>query len=269
MSSQAPSKRTVQTNRPRHGLSIGERLARVLNSSVGGKFLVALTGIGLTLFVIAHLIGNLKLFAGREAINSYAQFLKDLGPLLWVARIGLLTIFVLHITWAVRLKWRSRLARPVPYQCKQNIQATLASRYMLTTGLVILAFVLFHLAHYTFGIVKAAPVSDPATGQTTYVNYLDLKDPAGRHDVYAMVVAGFRNPVISVLYVVAQLLLLLHLWHGVGSVFQSLGANAPRWQRTIKALSWAVALFVGLGNIAIVLAVWFGMVRPDGAGLTL
>ena len=126
---------------------------------------------------------------------------------------------------------------------------------MLQTGLLIFVFLLFHLAHYTFGWIGTATVN----GET--VSYLDLKDGNGLHDVYSMTILGFRNPIIAVLYILAQLLLMMHLSHGVGSVFQTLGANSPRWQPTIRLLSWAVALIVGLGNIAIVVAVWVGAVK--------
>lgn len=256
MSSAAPTKRQHKPNTlpPGHGLA--DYYLPVLHSSIGGKMVVALTGIGLTLFVVMHWLGNMKIFAGRDSLNAYAQFLRDLGPLLWVARGGLLLLFVLHIYLSLRLKRLAAEARPIPYAYEKTIQASLGSRTMLYTGLVILGFTIYHLAHYTFGWVQTT-VHDGKT-----ISILDLKDPLGRHDVYAMVIAGFRNPLISLIYIVCQLFLLLHLSHGVGSVFQTLGLNAPRWQPCIKALGWAVALLVGLGNILIVVAVWTGWVRP-------
>ena len=110
----------------------------------------------LTGFVIVHLIGNLQVlpaFGGRDAINAYAKFLKDQGPLLWIARGGLLTVFVLHIFFALTLAWRARKARPIRYQYPATIQASAASVTMPWTGLAILAFAIFHFAHYTFGWV--------------------------------------------------------------------------------------------------------------------
>src|SRR4051794_22955462 len=162
-------------------------------SSLGRKFLMALTGLGLTGFVIAHLLGNLQVFLGREALNSYAAGLKHLGGLLWIARGGLLAIFVLHVAYGVNLWLANRAARPVLYHFKQYREATLASRTMIWTGLVILVFVLFHLAHYTFFLVSP--------------DFSELHDAQGRHDVYAMTILGFRNPFISLLYVVAMALL--------------------------------------------------------------
>ncbi len=237
-----------------------------LDSSVGAKILVALTGLGLVLFVIFHMIGNLKLLPGgpesRDAINAYAHFLKhDLGLLLWIARIGLLLIFVLHIVLAVRLKLRSVAARPVPYAYSRTAQAGVASRTMIWTGIVIGLFTLFHLAHYTFAWVKGAEVTDPATGQLVWMNYLDLKDPQGRHDVYEMMVAGFSNDFLAVLYLVAQVFLFVHLRHGIPSLFQTLGLKNARFRGPIDLLGLIVALFILIGNCMIVLAVQLGYVR--------
>ena len=234
-----------------------------LDSSVGAKVLVALTGLGLVGFVIVHLIGNLKLLPGgpesRAAINAYAHFLKhDLGAVLWVFRGGLLLIFVLHLALAVRLKLRSAAARPVGYAYPATAQAGVASRTMIWTGALIGVFVLFHLAHYTFGWVKKAEVAPGVS-----LNYLDLKDPrTGHHDVYEMTVAGFRNPVIAVLYLVAQVLLFVHLRHGIPSTFQTLGLKNARFRGPIDLLGLLIALFILVGNGTIVLAVWLGYVRP-------
>ena len=127
---------------------------------------------------------------------------------------------------------------------------------MGTTGIIILVFVLLHLAHYTFGWVHNTTGPDG-----TSVNLLSLRDAQGRHDVYTMVIAGFRNPVMSILYIAAQLVLLVHLSHGIASSFQSLGLNSPRYQPIIRGVGWTVALGVTLGNIVIVLAVWTGIVK--------
>jgi succinate dehydrogenase / fumarate reductase, cytochrome b subunit len=264
MSTAVPSKRQLHPNTPPPGRGLGHWLGAHLRSTVGMKFLVALTGIGLTLFVIGHLVGNLAIFKGREALNNYAAFLKDQGPLLWAARIVLLTLFILHMVLSLKLRLRSAGARPIAYSYYQNIQASPAARYMVWTGVIILLFTAFHIAHYTLGVVSTAQIE--VNGQTQSVNYLDLRenpaDPKSHHDVYAMTWFGFHHPLISVLYILAQLALILHLSHGVASTFQSLGLNTPRLQLTIRALSWAVALFVGLGNIIIVLAVWFNVLPP-------
>jgi succinate dehydrogenase cytochrome b subunit len=236
----------------------GSLLRDLLDSSVGAKVLVALTGLGLTGFVIVHMIGNLKVFQGRDAINGYAYFLKhDLGALLWLFRGGLFAIFVLHLVLAVRLKLRSVAARPVPYQVKGNVQATASSRTMIWTGIVVGLFALFHLAHFTFGWVKGVEI-EPGR----MVNYLDLKDDKNRHDVYSMVIAGFTTPWLVVLYVVAQLALFVHMVHGVQSSFQTLGLKNRRAARAIWWLGFAISLVVLAGNLAIVIGVQAGLAPP-------
>jgi succinate dehydrogenase / fumarate reductase cytochrome b subunit len=225
----------------------GSAAAALVDSSVGAKVLVALTGLGLTFYVVFHMIGNLKVFQGPDALNSYAYFLKhSLGALLWIARAGLLAIFVLHVVLVVRLKLRSRRARPVPYHSARVVQATVASRTMIWTGVVVGLFTLYHLAHFTFGWLHG-------------VN-LAAVDEKGRADVYAMVVAGFKNPVVAGLYVLAQLALFAHLVHGVQSSFQTLGLKNRRTGRAIWWLGFLVALTVLVGNLAIVSGVWLGWV---------
>jgi succinate dehydrogenase / fumarate reductase cytochrome b subunit len=235
----------------------GPFLLAVLDSTVGAKVLVALTGLGLATFAVFHMIGNLKMFDGPDAINAYAYFLKHgLGGLLWVARGGLLAVFVLHLVLALRLKARSRAARPVGYQYPGSVQATVSSRTMIWTGVVVGLFVAYHLAHFTFGWVHGAE-----TESGKVVNYLDLRDDRGRHDVYRMVVAGFTNPYIAALYVVAQLALFVHLLHGVQSSFQTLGLKNRRFAPAIRALGFLVAFTILAGNLAIVAAVQAGWVR--------
>jgi len=255
MTSAVPTKRQEKPNSLPSGKGARAWILPIFQSSVGAKYLIALTGLGLTGFVIVHMLGNLQIFMGQDKINHYAKLLKDMGPLLWVARLGLLAMLILHMFLSIRLKGRAYQARPIPYVHEDTIQASFASRTMLQTGLVIFAFLLFHLAHYTFGWIGTVNVQ----GRT--VSYLNLVDANGLHDVYSMTILGFQNPVVVVLYLVAQVLLLMHLSHGAGSVFQTLGANSPRWQPTIRILGWAVALIVALGNIAIVVSVWAGAVK--------
>jgi succinate dehydrogenase / fumarate reductase, cytochrome b subunit len=258
MTSAVPTKRQQKINSSSNGQGAAAWLAGIFQTSVGSKIVVALTGIGLTGFVIMHMLGNLQIFAGPEKINHYAKFLKDLGPGLWAARIGLLVLLLVHMYCSIRLKVRAAEARPIPYFHDATIQASIASRIMLQTGILIFVFLLFHLAHFTFGWIGTARVN----GET--VSYLSLHD-GPLHDVYSMTILGFMNPLVAGLYIIAQVILCLHLNHGVGSVFQTLGANSPRWQPAIKALSWAVALVVSVGNIAIVVAVWVGALKlPEG-----
>jgi succinate dehydrogenase / fumarate reductase cytochrome b subunit len=270
MSTAVPSKRRVRVNLPPPGRGLCGWLWPLLGSTVGNKVLVALTGLALTAFVMVHMAGNLGVFKGREAYNNYAAFLKGQGALLWAARLGLLFVFVLHIVLSLRLRLRSAQARPVAYSYKQIIQATFASRTMVVTGLIILAFTVFHIAHFTLGIVEHVQVESPK-GVWEPKTYLEVrenpKDPASHQDVYAMTYVGFHDPTIVGIYILAQIILIVHLSHGVGSTLQSLGLNAPRAQRAVYWLSWGVALLVGLGNILIVLAVWFDQVPKPPYGI--
>jgi succinate dehydrogenase / fumarate reductase cytochrome b subunit len=237
-------------------------------STVGGKSLVALTGAVAVAYVIGHLSGNLLLWQGREAINSYAELLKSKAALLWAVRTFLLTAFVLHIYLALRLNLRNRRARPVPYAHEETVQASWASRHMVLTGLVLLFFVLFHLAHYTWHVVKPAEVID-SQGVAHAVNYGELRERyvengevKYRPDVYSMVYYGFKSPVITGLYVICMLALTLHLSHGIGSMFQSLGLNGGRSRPVLAQVGVVVAILVGVGNIALPLSVIFGAVPP-------
>jgi succinate dehydrogenase / fumarate reductase cytochrome b subunit len=250
MSSTVPTKRQNPTNSLPSGQGLFAWIKPVFTSTVGMKFLVAVTGWGLTGFVIAHMLGNLKIFLGPNAINTYAKELQDLGALLWVARISLLVIFVVHIGLALKLKMHSVAARPVGYAHPATVQASFASLTMVYSGLLILAFVVFHIAHFTFGYFQTDPSG---------TSLLALHDAEGRHDVYRMVIIGFRNPIIAILYILAQLALMLHLSHGVASTFQSLGLDTPRLASTWRVLGWIVTIVVGGGNIAIVVAVWAGL----------
>jgi succinate dehydrogenase / fumarate reductase cytochrome b subunit len=246
-------------------------LLRPWRSSLGAKYVMALTGIGLIGFVVAHMLGNLLIYLGPDALNSYAKALKDRPALLWTARTGLLTIFLVHLVLGIRLWLQNRQARGVRYVHEDTVQASWASRNMLLTGLVLLAFIIFHLAHFTFGVVTTY---SPKAGEQ--VSYLDLRetgpaDPArsqsddgGRHDVYKMVVVGFSIPWVTITYVVAQVFLWLHLWHGASSWFQSLGINHPAYNPLIRAVGPVLATAVLIGNCSIPLAVLSGLIGLPG-----
>jgi succinate dehydrogenase / fumarate reductase, cytochrome b subunit len=210
-----------------------------LASSIGKKTVVAATGIFLVLFVIGHLLGNLTIFFGPNAINSYAEHLLDLGPLLWLARVFLLACVVLHIYFTMRLWSENHAARPVKYIAANPVSTTIFARTMRLSGLIVLAFVLFHLAHFTLGLV--------------YPQYAHLKDSLGRKDVFAMVVHGFEIAPVSIFYVVGLFFLTFHLSHGIGSLFQTLGlSNGPlrkSWETGSKTLAWL--LFIGYSAIPV------------------
>jgi succinate dehydrogenase / fumarate reductase cytochrome b subunit len=210
---------------------------------------VAVTGVVLIGFVVGHLIGNLQIFLGPDWVNSYAEHLRELGSFLWVIRIFLLLNVLLHIYYTISLVVENRRARPAGYEEKEHVKATFASRHMALSGLVVLAFIIYHLAHFT------VRVTDP--------RFLLLKaDPLNRYDVYSMMVYGFQNIFVSAFYVVGMFLLALHLSHGTSSFFQSLGLNdkkmAPRLATAGRLFAWLI--FVGY--ISIPVAVLLHWVTP-------
>jgi succinate dehydrogenase / fumarate reductase, cytochrome b subunit len=224
-----------------------------VSSSVGQKVIVAVTGLGLVGFLIGHMIGNLKIFSGPESLNKYAYFLQhDIGALLWIARAGLLFLFFTHLTVTLKLQSQAKAARPIAYHSRKTAQASTASKTMLWTGLVVGAFTLFHLAHYTFTVVH------PEYAGLKYT----LQDGKVVHDVYSMMIMGFTTPWISIIYVAAQLLLFFHLSHGIASALRTLGLVGKRFEPAATMMAYGIAGTILLGNVAIVLAVQTGLVLP-------
>lgn len=218
-----------------------------LKSSLGKKYLMALTGLALIGFVIAHLLGNLQVFLGPDALNSYAEALANLGALLWVARLGLLFVFITHLGLAFRLTYENKKARDHGYQYPGTIKATLTSRTMIISGLLILGYVIYHLMHFTF--------------QTTHPEFAGLVDAKGRHDVYQMVISGFSEPAIAFAYLFSMIMLAAHLHHGASSVFQSLGLNGGKYRCLTKWFGPALAALVIIGYGSIPLAVQLGILK--------
>jgi succinate dehydrogenase / fumarate reductase cytochrome b subunit len=251
-------------------------------SSLGRKYWMAVTGFLLIGFVLVHMAGNLLIYAGPDALNSYAATLKANPLILWGFRTGLFVVFLVHVYLGLSLTNENKAARPIAYVYEDTLHASWASRHMLLTGLVLLAFILYHLAHFTLGVVKKAEV-ELASGDRIERNYLDLadvKDAGGkynfrpdvdlrqvhhhydaRQDVYRMVVSGFRSWLVSLSYIVAMVFLWLHLWHGGSSWFQSLGINHSRYNRFLRLFGPVVATIVLVGNCSIPLAVLCGFVR--------
>ncbi len=223
-------------------------LKKTFSSSVGAKTLMALSGLGLVGFVIAHMIGNLQVFAGPERLNAYAKTLKDLGPGLWVARLGLLALFSLHIGTAVQLVLANKEARPTPYVRKVEERTTYAARTMWMSGLIVLTFLLYHLAHFTLHW------TNPEFSDAAFV----LAD--GSHDVYRMVVEGFSVWWVSALYIVANLLLALHISHGAQSAFQTLGVRHARLAFLKHGFGPAIGALIAIGNCSMPLAILLGLV---------
>ncbi len=223
------------------------KLKTFYQSSLGKKYIMALTGLGLFAFVIIHMLGNLQIFLGPDPINSYAEFLKSKPVFLWTLRAGLLAITVLHIASAIQLIMINRRARPVGYSTDKIVAASFAARTIVVSGLIILMFVIYHLLHFTFGAV------DP--------QFLKYHDYLGRHDVYRMMIEGFSNPFASAFYIVSMGLLCMHLSHGVSSTFQSLGLKRRVYVDAIDRLASVSAIVIFLGNCAIPIAVLAGLVE--------
>jgi succinate dehydrogenase / fumarate reductase cytochrome b subunit len=219
----------------------------LVTSSLGKKFLMAITGVGLFLFVIGHLAGNLQVFLGPESINRYGNFLQTTPEILWPARIGLLAFAIIHIWTSISLTIENRAARAAQYEVKELVAASLASRTMIWSGFIIVAFVGFHLAHYTLLIV--------------HPEYRDLHDAHGWHDIYRMMILGFSNGWVSGFYVLGIGLLCLHLGHGASAMFQSLGLRNEAYASVIDRFAIVAAVVIFLGYISIPLAVLAGMVK--------
>lgn len=225
-------------------------MRRVLNlyrSSVGKKVFMAATGIVLLLFVIGHMAGNLKIYAGPEKYNAYAAFLRDMGApmfghtqLLWLVRAVLVAAAVSHILTAAQLTLMSYRAREAPYQMNRRISLSYASYTMRWGGVVVLAFVVYHLMHLTWGNVH--PRFVPGS-------------------VYHNVVSGFQAWPVSAAYMGAMLPLGLHIYHGLWSAFQTLGVNNPRYNRWRRPVAAGLALIIVLGNISIPIAVLTGRLQ--------
>lgn len=217
-------------------------LKRTVSSSLGGKYIVALTGLGMVGFLFAHLAGNLLIFAGPEALAQYAEGLRQYPAVLWAMRAGLLAITVLHVVLAIKLNIANRAARPTPYAKKEFMKASLSSRTMVLTGSLVLAYIFFHLAHFTFRVTSEEVAAH------------------GPYEVYNMLVAAFRHPAVSITYIAAMILLGMHLSHGISSLTQTLGLNHPKYNPLLRKLGPAVGFLLAAGYISIPMSVWLGIV---------
>lgn len=228
----------------------GERsiLGPLWRSSIAAKWVMAVTGVLFLLWLIGHLAGNLAIFGGSEVLNSYAALLKANAGVLWLIRGGLILVVVLHVIAGIRLSTLNRAARAQRYEGGYRYRkASWASRSMLWSGLVILAFLIFHLVHFTWGGI--------------FPSYFDTTDAAGRHDVYRMVVQAFSHWWMVVIYVGAMILVGLHLSHAIWSSTQTFGLNGKKWTLfSIPAGKW-IGIAIAVGFIVIPLAVLIGIVR--------
>lgn len=227
-----------------------QKALTLVQTGIGKKALVAITGAILFGFVIGHMIGNLQVFLGREHLNDYAEFLHSMPKALWAVRIVLLASLFTHIGLTVQLAIQNRAARSARYRVSADVAVQspiekYARKTMVLSGLVVFAFIAFHLAHLTVG-------ADVIPGYAFQ-----------REDVYANVIHGFRNPYVSGFYVFANLLLGIHLFHGAHSFLQSLGVRSPRFDSRIHAAAITFAVVVSLANVIMPLTILARVVGGD------
>jgi succinate dehydrogenase / fumarate reductase cytochrome b subunit len=228
-----------------------DRVARFYDAPIGKKAVMAITGVILVGYVVAHLLGNLQIYSSNpEQINGYAAFLHNPNNAvaLWTARAILLLAVILHITAAVQLFFQNRAARPISYYKKDDVPASYAARTMIWSGPIVAAFVIFHILHLTAGAVL--PTRDVGGNPIT-------------PDVRYNVISGFQNYAVSGFYIFAMILLCMHLYHGVWSMCQSLGISHPRYTRKLKAFSAILAILIAIGNCSIPIAVMAGLLTNN------
>jgi succinate dehydrogenase / fumarate reductase cytochrome b subunit len=221
------------------------RAVRFYEAPIGKKAVMAITGVMLVGYVFAHLLGNLQICSSDpEQINRYAAFLHNPSnaAALWAARSVLLLAVVLHIIAAVQLWLQNRAARPVGYVKKADVPTSYAARTMIWSGPIVAAFVVFHVLHLTVGAVVPLRELGP-----------------NMPDVRYNVITGFSNPWISGFYILAMILLCLHLYHGIWSMFQSVGISHPQYTPILKKAAAVLSILVAMGNCSIPIAVLAGL----------
>lgn len=227
-----------------------QKALTLVHTGIGKKALVAVTGAILFGFVIGHMIGNLQVFLGREHLNEYSEFLHSMPKALWTVRAILLLALVVHVGLTVQITMQNRAARATRYHrtADMAVQSPIekyARKTMILSGLIVFAFLAFHLAHLTLG-------ANVVPGYTF-----------DREDVYGNVVHGFQNPIVTGTYVFANALLGIHLYHGAHSFLQSLGLRSPRFDARIHAGAISFAVIVSLANVIMPLSIQSGLVGAD------
>jgi succinate dehydrogenase / fumarate reductase, cytochrome b subunit len=221
-----------------------QKALALFDTTIGKKAVMALTGLVLFGFLIGHMLGNLQIFLGPDALNAYAEKLRALGGLLWGVRGVLAIALVLHVWMVVDLYARSLAARPISYRVTHSIATNYVTKATWLSGVVILLFLLYHLAHFTFPGISMGSYEHDTHGQ-----------------VYLNVVNGFSVHWVAALYIVAQLVLWAHIFHGAWSLLQTLGLNHPRYNDNLRRIAKLVATIIVLGNVSIPVAVMAGIVK--------
>lgn len=204
-------------------------------------------------FVIGHMLGHLQMFGGAEMYNNYAHKLQSLGALLWAVRGFLILCLLLHVIATINLNGRNKAANPQKYKISTYMASTFSARFMAVAGLTILAFVIYHLLHFTVGAVHSEIIS-------ANVNSFDLEGHKV-HNVYAMMVQSFSNPAITAVYCVAMLGLGIHLFHGIKSMFQTLGISGKELTPKIEKFSKLVAILIILGYLSVPITIFIGGIK--------
>lgn len=220
---------------------------RLLSDSIGRKVVMAITGLLMVLFVVGHLLGNLSIFAGPNGINAYAEKLHGLPQVVWATRLVMLTAVIFHLAISIQLTLENRAAKPTAYAVDRRLRATFASKNMIWTGLLLGAFITFHLFHFT---IRAVPGMD----------IVQAHDALGRYDVFGMVVSAFGKIGTAAAYVVAMAALYLHLSHGIQSTFQSLGLNNAKTMPGFVKFGGVISAIFLIGYGAIPVAIFFGLI---------
>ncbi len=220
--------------------SLPAALWKFASSSIGSKVVMAVTGLGLWFWFMAHLAGNLTVYLGHDTFNHYASALQDNPPLLWGQRIALLLGFPIHIIAAIRTAQINRAARPTPYAYASKAPATGAAKTMIISGLVLVAYIIFHLAHFTWRVTGPQPTV---------------------HDPYNMLVMGFQQPLIAATYIGAMALLAAHLSHGIYSLFQHLGFWGSKWTPFLKKSALLIGYGLCLAFASIPVSVQLGFIK--------
>jgi len=221
---------------------------RWLSSSLGMKYVMALTGFFLVFFALAHMLGNLSTFGGAEGLNAYAEHLRAFPPVLWAFRALMLGAVVLHLFFGLTLYLQNKGARPIAYACKKNDRTTFSAQSMVWTGLLLLVFVVIHLIQFTFhGLLPSGAIIENTA--------------AGHFNVFAMVSTSLSSGGVTVFYLASVVVLLLHIMHGAGSFLQSLGATNENTFGAITTSGKVAAFVIALGFVLVPLSVLFGLVK--------
>ena len=231
---------TISSDRP--------KLVNFYTSPVGKKIITGITGLGLTLFVLVHMVGNLTLFAGSKAYNQLAHFIDSLGILLYLIELILLAIAIFHLVVGITIRLNTLKARPVAYSQLKSIgtpsKQSISSRSMLITGMVLLGFLALHLATFKFGVYYS-----------TMINGVEMRD------LSSLVIEKFHNPVYAFGYAGVMILLALHLRHGIWSAWQSIGVLNSKISPVVYAIALILAILIAVGFIALPLAIYFNLLN--------